>query len=663
MLVIINNVAIIILKLILCALLANVAENISYAGEYYALSFMHIVFVFRLTLITSIKYNILKIFQNRVKLSKMKDSEGYNLLKKYWGFYLITFLIVMLTEIIFSDNITFLRTYTDTLDINALCTNELFFTFTIIGFILVSEDTKKPKRAYIFESLSKVLIKYSFPIAFFIYISSISSKYYYIKLLKEFGIFIILMLVIYLIIKYIIILKRCREKNKTKIGKENLIILVSSNNIEVELTDAFRNPLNMFKKFSTTKAPSDLMIEGSKYTFVNYTAVRNKLLDIKKFKNIAYLFILNKEIYTNKKTALEEFIQKVEEDNQKFIIYEPKFFGKDIQTKLGKTLSKKYPYRYVRKINTKEIIHIVNLTKQDDILKKNCYTLLNFVKEKDKENYLAAYKNASKEDLSKFESDKNRYIKYALNSILNSFNHIEYFYALLKMSEYVIHYTGLKVIIDAPEKVDKTDVKSGTLASWRKCINSSNFNKEYKIGDPEEGRLVKSKDLISSIIEIRKILNLKNKRLNETYYFIEDLSKIIADIRNNLAAHGSISYDLAKTIVMPLFNITCTLIQDFEELNFTIKEDDIIHRIFSKDITAISKDKGEIYLYSNTVTEKEDDEEKDLYRERLNYETGKRKVIDTIITINIDKRLSNQDITQKYKGGINNIDGTKKFKK
>ena len=555
MLVIINNVAIIILKLILCALLANVAENISYAGEYYALSFMHIVFVFRLTLITSIKYNILKIFQNRVKLSKMKDSEGYNLLKKYWGFYLITFLIVMLTEIIFSDNITFLRTYTDTLDINALCTNELFFTFTIIGFILVSEDTKKPKRAYIFESLSKVLIKYSFPIAFFIYISSISSKYYYIKLLKEFGIFIILMLVIYLIIKYIIILKRCREKNKTKIGKENLIILVSSNNTEVELTDAFRNPLNMFKKFSTTKAPSDLMIEGSKYTFVNYTAVRNKLLDIKKFKNIAYLFILNKEIYTNKKTALEEFIQKVEEDNQKFIIYEPKFFGKDIQTKLGKTLSKKYPYRYVRKINTKEIIHIVNLTKQDDILKKNCYTLLNFVKEKDKENYLAAYKNASKEDLSKFESDKNRYIKYALNSILNSFNHIEYFYALLKMSEYVIHYTGLKVIIDAPEKVDKTDVKSGTLASWRKCINSSNFNKEYKIGDSEEGRLVKSKDLISSIIEIRKILNLKNKRLNETYYFIEDLSKIIADIRNNLAAHGSISYDLAKTIVMPLFDI------------------------------------------------------------------------------------------------------------
>ena len=663
MLVIINNVAIIILKLILCALLANVAENISYAGEYYALSFMHIVFVFRLTLITSIKYNILKIFQNRVKLSKMKDSEGYNLLKKYWGFYLITFLIVMLTEIIFSDNITFLRTYTDTLDINALCTNELFFTFTIIGFILVSEDTKKPKRAYIFESLSKVLIKYSFPIAFFIYISSISSKYYYIKLLKEFGIFIILMLVIYLIIKYIIILKRCREKNKTKIGKENLIILVSSNNTEVELTDAFRNPLNMFKKFSTTKAPSDLMIEGSKYTFVNYTAVRNKLLDIKKFKNIAYLFILNKEIYTDKKTALEEFIQKVEEDNQKFIIYEPKFFGKDIQTKLGKTLSKKYPYRYVRKINTKEIIHIVNLTNQDDILKKNCYTLLNFVKEKDKENYLAVYKNASKEDLSKFESDKNRYIKYALNSILNSFNHIEYFYALLKMSEYVIHYTGLKVIIDAPEKVDKTDVKSGTLASWRKCINSSNFNKEYKIGDSEEGRLVKSKDLISSIIEIRKILNLKNKRLNETYYFIEDLSKIIADIRNNLAAHGSISYDLAKTIVMPLFDITCTLIQDFEELNFTIKEDDIIHRIFSKDITAISKDKGEIYLYSNTVTEKEDDEEKDLYRERLNYETGKRKVIDTIITINIDKRLSNQDITQKYKGGISNINGTKKFKK
>ena len=663
MLVIINNTAIIILKLILFGLMSNIAESISYAGEYYALSFMYIVFVFRLTLITSIKYNLLKIFQNGVKFLEMKGTENEKFFKKFWGFYIIIILLSLVPEMIFSDSITFLRTYTDALDVDALATREVFFALSILCFIVISENTKSPQRAYIFESLSKLFIKYSFPLTFFIYISSISSKYYYIKLLKEFGIFIILILVIYLIIKYIIILKRCREKNKTKIGKENLIVLVSSNNIELELTDTLGNPLNMFRKFNTTKVPTDLMIEGSKYTFVNYTAVRNKLLDIKKFKNIAYLFILNKEIYTDKKTALEKFIQKVEEDNQKFIIYEPKFFGKDIQTKLGKTLSKKYPYRYVRKINTKEIIHIVNLTNQDDILKKNCYTLLNFVKEKDKENYLAVYKNASKEDLSKFESDKNRYIKYALNSILNSFNHIEYFYALLKMSEYVIHYTGLKVIIDAPEKVDKTDVKSGTLASWRKCINSSNFNKEYKIGDSEEGRLVKSKDLISSIIEIRKILNLKNKRLNETYYFIEDLSKIIADIRNNLAAHGSISYDLAKTIVMPLFDITCTLIQDFEELNFTIKEDDIIHRIFSKDITAISKDKGEIYLYSNTVTEKEDDEEKDLYRERLNYETGKRKVIDTIITINIDKRLSNQDITQKYKGGISNINGTKKFKK
>ena len=564
---------------------------------------------------------------------------------------------------VFSNSITLLSTYTDTLDIDLLTKNEVFFALILVTSILVSESDNNNQRAYMFESLSKVLIKYSFPIAFFIYISSISSKYYYIKLLKQFGFFIIVIWAIYLIIKYTIILKRCREKNRTKIGKENLIILVNSNNVEIELTDTFRNPLNMFKKFSTTKLPTDLMIEGSKYTFVNYTAIRHKLLDIKKFKNIAYLFILNKEIYTDKKTPLEEFIQKVEADNQKFIIYEPKFFRKDIQTKLGKTLSKKYPYRYIRNINTKEIIHIVNLTKQDDILKKNCYTLLNFVKEKDKENYLSAYKNASEENLSKFESDKNKYIKYALNSVLNSFNHIEYFYALLKMSEYVIHYTGLKVIIDTPDKVDKTDVKSGTLASWRKCINSSNFNKEYTVKDSEEGRLVSPKDLILSIIEIRKILNLKNKTLNETYYFIEDLSKIIADIRNNLTAHGSISYDLAKTIVMPLFNITCSLIQEFEELNFTIKEDDIIHKIFSKDITAISKDKGEIYLYSNTVTEKEDNEEKDLYRERLNYETGKRKVIDSIITLDIGKRLSNQEITQKYKGGISSIDGTKKFKK
>ena len=185
---------------------------------------------------------------------------------------------------------------------------------------------------------------------------------------------------------------------------------------------------------------------------------------------------------------------------------------------------------------------------------------------------------------------------------------------------------------------------------------------KYREGDYFRVKLGRDKYTYGRILlDVYK--GVKNKTLNETYYFIEDLSKIIADIRNNLTAHGSISYDLAKTIVMPLFNITCSLIQEFEELNFTIKEDDIIHKIFSKDITAISKDKGEIYLYSNTVTEKEDNEEKDLYRERLNYETGKRKVIDSIITLDIGKRLSNQEITQKYKGGISSIDGTKKFKK
>ena len=83
MLVIINNIAIIILKLILCGLLANVAENISYAGEYYALSFMYIVFIFRLNLITSIRYNLLKIFFFLFKFAKMKDKEERNCLLKF----------------------------------------------------------------------------------------------------------------------------------------------------------------------------------------------------------------------------------------------------------------------------------------------------------------------------------------------------------------------------------------------------------------------------------------------------------------------------------------------------------------------------------------------------------------------------------------------------
>lgn len=658
MLTIISNIAIIVVKFILFGIISVIISNMSFAGEYYALSFINIIYILRLTLLTSVKYNIFKIFSKKAKLTDLKDDFD----KIFW-LILIIFCIDAIILSNFANQVFLLKSYTDIINIYNLVIIESLFAASIIVVSYISVYLKNEKVAYLCERYAKIATTYSFPITFFIYISTISSKYYYVKLLKQFGTFIFLIAIIYIIIKYIISIKRCREKNRSKFGKENLIILVTSNNFEFGLVDHFKNPLNIFKRFSTTNNPKNLMIEGSQYTFISYDAVRYKLIDINKFKNVAYLFIVDREPYSSKQSTLEVFIQKIVEENQKFIVYEPKIFGVSLHSQIGKKVAEKYPYRYITKINTKEIIHIVNLSDKDDILKKNCYKLLNYVREKDKEMYLKNYPDVNIEKADSFETDKNRYIKYALNSIINSFNHVEYFYSLLKISEYVIHYIGLKVIIDSPEKVDKTDVKSGTLSSWRKCINSSNFNKEYSVKDSNENKIVETKDLILSIIEIRKILNLKTKGLNDIYYFVEDLSKIIADIRNNLTAHGTISYELAKNLIMPLFNIACTLVQEFEDLNITIREEDIIQEIFTNDITAIDKEKNEIYLYSNTVTEKDDNKEVDLYRERLNYETGKRKVIDSLITINIGKRLSDEAIKDKYKGGIDNINGTKKSKK
>ena len=110
-----------------------------------------------------------------------------------------------------------------------------------------------------------------------------------------------------------------------------------------------------------------------------------------------------------------------------------------------------------------------------------------------------------------------------------------------------------------------------------------------------------------------------------------------------MLVHGAISYKTAENTVDYLFNLLFLLVKEFEELNITIEDDEKIKNIFEKDISAVYRYSNKMFLYSNSVLE----DKKVIYNECINYETGKKKVIDGKACFNIDIRYSMEQIKEK----------------
>ena len=593
----------------------------------YIYSSMFIAFSCFIALVTCFKYDIIKLIFEKAKKYKLIYSSIV-----IFMFFLVINLIYSIVpqfcnihdwaDLIYNevdntqDNflaLVFLPVWYDDIDISKMTLIEAVFSiiFVIIAHLRENfekianqyeEVTKYGIIGYICDKILKFIFKYKLFIIFFIYVLTIPSKFLKIYNIKNIGISVLSLAGIIFSIKNFISIKKCIDKNKQKYGKENLIIVAYTDSTKFLFNIEFINLLHKFSKFDEKNIGKGLLIDAKKYNFIHYDVVRYNLLNIKRYKNVAYSIFLKLSfeafLYANYSFEDEgKSINEIVNGNKKYIVF-PKHSWYYEQVNVD-VLNKKYIFRYRNKFDIKSIIDALNLNEDDINIKYQISDELNKINEVE-------------------EKSKNMYITYSLNKILNSFNYIEYFYCLLKICEYIMHYMALKNIINNSQEIidKKINIKTGTLAVWRDSIK---YDKVYTKG------LKADFEIIDSVIKLRTILKFKtNYDDNYRFEFKKDLCKIIIDIRNNLLGHGVITYDVSERIVKYLLIITKEFITIFESLDVTIEEDEKIKNIFANDIYAIYKEGECTYLYNQTNLKDEE------AKEYLNYETGKRKVTKNI---------------------------------
>ena len=611
----------------------------------YIYSNMFIAFSCFITLVTCFKYDMIKLIFEKARKNKLI----YSSIVIFIFFLFINLVYYFVPQfcdiqdwanLIFNEveniqenflALVFLPVWYDDIDIAKMTLIESVFSIIFVILAQIRENfereanqyervTKYGIIGYIFDKILKFIFKYKLFIIFFIYILTISSRYLKIYQIKNIGISAISLAGIIFIIKNYISIKKCIEKNKQKYGKEDLIIVAYTDSMAFSFNADYISLLHKFSKFDKKNFGKDLLIDAKKYNFIHYDAIRYNLINVNDYKNIAYSIFLkfNFKAFVYGNYSFEDegkSINEIINGNNKFIVF-PKHSWYYEQNNID-VLNKKYIFRYRNKFDIKPIIDVLNLNEDDINIKYQISDELNKINEVE-------------------EKSKNIYITYSLNKILNSFNYIEYFYSLLKICEYIMHYMALKNIINNPQEIidKKIKIKTGTLAVWRDSIN---YDKVYNKSSKSDI------EIIDSVIKLRTILNFKmNYDDNYSFEFKKDICKIIIDIRNNLLGHGVITYDVSERIVKYLLIIAKEFIAIFETLDVTIEEDEKIKNIFANDIYAIYKEGKYTYLYNQTNPKDEES------KEYLNYETGKRKVTKNIPE-NMDKVWSTSEIEENLK--------------
>lgn len=662
------TITLVIKAIILCIILLlcfNVDNSIIFNG--YALSNMHIAFILCFAIITSYKYYIFKLcIENRSKNKFLKTAI----------FLIIFFIIINVIYIIVPKNIevnnwmenlsrgqeiklrdfTFLPYYFNTINILKMTAIETIFSLILVYIAYIREKKKAGYFSYILDRILKTSYRYNLAITFLIYILTVQNKFLTVKTVKYIGIAILFLVVLLKIVKNYLVIRSCKNKNKEKYGKENLIIVVTSTNFTFSFSEHIINPLYKFFRYDNKNLVKSLLVTGKMYTFVLYDAIRYEMIKKEQYKNISYLIIINEDILysQNKAKAFKEKIEEITTKNSKFMFYITKSFLNKSQ--IVSEIKNKYSFRIKNKIDVKDTLEMAMLKPEADILKEKIKKLLEYIENKEINNYIEKKKSDNK-----IAEEKNIYLKYGMNLILNSFNYIEYFYTMLKMSEYVIHYMGLKSLIE--EKIiTNQEVDNIKQATWRNFVK---LKKEYSSKNKEkiEG-IVSQEDIINSIIEMRKVINKTEigkcnykEELKDTYTF-KDICQTVADIRTKILVHGVILPLIAEKHINDLFNILFILVKEFEELNITIEDDEKIKNIFKKDLLAVYRYSERLFLYSNPVIE--DKEIK--YNECMNYETGKKKIIDAEATINLDEIVTMEKIDKQLEKWVKIYDETKNNK-
>ncbi len=664
--------------LVISGFLFDSSSTLIYSG--YSLSKLHIVFVAIFSIIISVKYCI---------LGKIVEGKGK---KKFISCIILILGIVIAVNLVYklvpnyislnnwyvseykgADNqfvdFMFLPKYYDSLNVLYMTLFETVFSLALIGISYFREKLQTGNIAYILERIQKRLFRYNILVVFLINLLTIPNKFLLVKSWKFVGVGIAFLVLVIAIVRSYLMIRVCKNKNDEKYGKENLILVITPTNFTFTLSDDIINPLHKFYRYDNKNLVKSLLVSGKKYTFALYDVIRYKLINIDEYENVSYLIVVNEDILQENE-SFQKFSKKIDDIakiTDKFMMY--KFGSFIFKPTFLENMKSKYPYKVKEKIDLKDVIDMTTLEESADKLKMKAGKLLKYIQSKELNNYIEIEKsngNISNEEiaskkielerlinvipedkkekqkignkLKSINQEKNTYLKYGLELILDSFNYIEYFYTLLKMSEYVIHYMGLKSILEE-ENISQAQEESLRMSTWRAFVK---FDKEYLASNKEKiDGVVSQSDVIDAIIKFRGIIkssvkNIDNeeivsiKNTDKKYYF-RDICKIVSDIRNRLLVHGTISLEMAKESVNDLFSILFILVREFEELNITIEDDEKIKNVFEKDISAVYRYSNKLFLYSNPVMS----DKKLMYNECLNYETGKKKVIDAKAEIDI----------------------------
>lgn len=619
----------------------------------YWFSSMFIAFSCFLALVTCFKYDAIKTVLEKAKKHKYIYAIGiviafailinliYYIVPQYCEIEDWQYLVYMGSENEKDKLLAFIFMpyFYDELNILKITLAEGIFSFAFIALAKIREKLEEKAKqyesitkfgiiGYLTERLIKDIFRYKLFIIFYIYILTISSKYLIVYYVKIVGISIIALSLLCFTIRNFLSIQKCIKKNKQKYGKENLVLVYSSMNYKFSFIEDLRNPLHKFHKYNSSSIGKSLLVDANNYIFASYDAIRYNLINMKQYSSVTHAIFFRynyKDIMDGTiDLKLNSEIEKILEGNNKFIIFSN--CNVIFENQYTKTMKQNYLSRYRDKFDLKPIIDISHLKDDDLIIKKNALAELDYIKQKEIDEH-------------QISQNKNIYIKYSLNSIIDSFSYIEYFYSLLKICEYIMHYMALKNIINNPEEImnKKIKVSEGTLSTWR---NSLDYDKEYNKENKEELEIIKS------IVQLRTILEFKTNH-SENYTFKKDLCQTIIDVRNNLLGHGVITYDVSERIVKYLFVITKEFIRIFENVSVTIEEDEKIKNIFSDDIKATWKEDKLTYLYSKM--NRVDDENKkgsQNVAEYLNYETGKRK-LEKDIPMKMNKIWTNAKIEEK----------------
>ncbi|MBR2787328.1 MAG: hypothetical protein IKD76_07625 [Clostridia bacterium] len=347
--------------------------NILGTSDMYLYSNENIAFVLFISIILSIKYDILKIIiQVNNKIIKGVMALGFIVLFFIAINYVYTIIPMNYNvhewwnELSFR-GIAFLPEIYGHLNIMAITSIDLIISAILIFLEFAREEIirreaqntipNRAKKAYILEKIIRAYFKYNLPLIFIIVVRMVPRKYVIPARLADLGTIVLVISLILFVINIIESLYVCSEKSKSKYGKERIIIVLTMQNYKLCFYNKFRSLLYSISKVRSNNIFNDIIVDSKDYTYVNYDAIRYNLIDKKEYKNISYEIIL-KDTFFNAGTFCfrrKEFIEKmheIEASGNDFTIYYKLNPLRHI--KFSKEINDKYKYKIKRNVNAEK---------------------------------------------------------------------------------------------------------------------------------------------------------------------------------------------------------------------------------------------------------------------------------------------------------------------